>query len=187
MRLKLPFAVLILTSFAFGQQPQQRRIVRPVDNASAVRLQGTLAPRARVDLDRGPVAAIMPLDRMSIVFSRTAAQQAELDRLLAAQHDPSSPEYHKWLTPEEFGDRFGLADADVSLVGAWLTAQGFTVEEIARSRTWIAFHGTAAQVEAAFHTPLHNYMVAGKLHFAPSVEAAVPDAFVPVVSAITGL
>ena len=187
MRLKFVFAVLLFASFAFAQQPQQRRIVRPVDNASAVRLQGTLAPRARVDLDRGPVAATMPLDRMSIVFARTAAQQTELDRLLTAQHDPMSPEYHRWLTPEEFGDRFGLADADVSLVGAWLTAQGFTVEEIARSRTWIAFHGTAAQVEAAFHAPLHNYLVAGKLHFAPSAEAAVPEAFAPVVAAITGL
>jgi Pro-kumamolisin, activation domain len=187
MRLKFVFAVLLVTSSALAQQPQQRRIVRPVDNASPVRLQGTLAPRARADLDRGLVAATMPLDRITMVFARTAAQQADLDRMLAAQHDPTSPEYHKWLTPEEFGDRFGLADADLSLVGAWLTAQGFTVDEIARSRTWIAFHGTAAQVEAAFHAPLHNFMVAGELHFAPSAEAAVPDAFAPVVAAITGL
>ena len=75
----------------------------------------------------------------------------------------------------------------MNLVAVWLAAQGFTVDEIARSRTWIAFSGTAAQVETAFHAPLHNYMVAGKLHFAPSVEAAVPDAFAPAVSAITGL
>src|SRR5512140_82089 len=105
MRLKFVFAVLLFASFAFGQQPQQRRIVRPVDNASAVRLQGTLAPRARANLDRGQVAGTMPLDRITMVFARTAAQQAELDRLLAAQHDPTSGEYHKWLTPEEFGDR----------------------------------------------------------------------------------
>ena len=89
MRLKLAFSVLLLSSFAFAQQTQQqRRIVRPVNNASSVRLQGTLAPRARADLDRGPVVSSMRLDRMTMVFSRTAAQQAELDRLLAAQHDP---------------------------------------------------------------------------------------------------
>jgi len=187
MRLKIAFALLALTSFAFAQQDQQRRIVRPVNNASAVRLQGTLAPRARADMDRGPVASAMRLDRMTMVFSRTAAQQAELDRLLVAQHDPSSADYHRWLTPEEFGDRFGVTEADVNLVAVWLVAQGFTVDDIARGRTWIAFSGTAAQVEAAFHAPLHNYMVGGKLHFAPSVEAAVPDAFAPVVSAITGL
>ena len=161
--------------------------MRPVNNASAVRLQGTLAPRARADMDRGPVASAMRLDRMTMVFSRTAAQQAELDRLLVAQHDPSSADYHRWLTPEEFGDRFGVTEADVNLVAVWLVAQGFTVDDIARGRTWIAFSGTAAQVEAAFHAPLHNYMVGGKLHFAPSVEAAVPDAFAPVVAAVTGL
>ena len=187
MRLKLVFAVLFCTSVAFAQQTEQRRIVRPVNNASTVRLQGTMSPRARAGLDRGQVDNAMRLDRMTIVFSRTAAQQAELDRLLAAQHDPASVEYHKWLTPEEFGDRFGLAAADVNLVAAWLIAQGFTVNDIARSRTWIAFSGTAAQVDAAFRAPLHNYLVGGKLHFAPSAEAAVPDAFAPVVAAITGL
>ena len=91
MRLKLAFAVLLFTSFAFARATQQRRIVRPVNNASAVRLQGTLAPRARADLDRGPVAGDLRLDRMTMVFSRTPAQQAELDRLLAAQHDPALP------------------------------------------------------------------------------------------------
>ena len=187
MQLKLVFAVLLLAPFTLAQQAQQRRIVRPINNASVIRLQGTLAPRARAGLDRGPVAAALPLDRMTMVFSRTSAQQAELDRLLAAQHDPTSRDYHRWLTPEEFGERFGLADGDVQLVGAWLTAQGFTVEEIARSRTWIAFRGTSAQVEAAFRAPLHNYLVAGQMHYAPSAEAAVPDAIAPVVSAITGL
>jgi subtilase family serine protease len=187
MRLRLASTVVLISSFAFAQQAQQQRIVRPVNNASAVRLQGTMAPRAHADLDRGPVASSLRLDRMTMVFSRTAAQQAELDQLLVAQHDPNSADYRRWLTPEEFGDRFGLADADIQLVGAWLTAQGFSVEEIARSRTWIAFSGTAAQVETAFHAPLHNYLVGGQMHYAPSTEAAVPDAIAPVVAAITGL
>lgn len=188
MRLKLLAAfILVVSSFAAAQQTQQRRIVRPIDNAGAVRLGGTLAPRARVELDRGPVAADKPMQHMTVVFSRTAAQQAALDQLLADQQDRNSPNYHKWLTPEEFGDRFGLAQPDVDLVSAWLTGQGFTVDEIARSRTWIAFSGIAAQIEAAFHVPIHNYLVDGVMHYAPSAEAAVPSALADVVSAITGL
>lgn len=179
--------VLFLASFAAAQTAQQRRIVRPIDNASVVRLRGALVPRARAELDRGPVAASMPLQRMTFSFSRTPVQQAALDKLLAEQQDSTSVNYQKWLTPEEFGDRFGLAEADVQLVGAWLTANGFTVEEIARSRTWIAFSGTAAQVEAAFRAPLHNYLVNGTLHYAPSTEPAVPEALAGVVGAITGL
>ena len=187
MRPKLLVAIILLTSFAAAQSIQQRRIVRPIDNSSTVRLQGTLVPRARAELDRGPVAATMPMQHMSLVFARTAQQQTALDQLLTEQQDRTSSNYHKWLTPEEFGDRFGLAQPDVDVIAAWLISQGFTIDDIARSRTWIAFSGIAAQVEAAFHTPIDNYLVDGTLHYAPSVEPAVPDALSGVVSAISGL
>jgi subtilase family serine protease len=187
MRLHLLAVAVLLSSFTFAQQPLQRRIVQPIDNASAVRLRGTLAPRARADLDRGPVAAAMPMQNMSIVFSRTAAQQAELDQLLAEQHDQASANYHKWLTPEEFGNRFGLAEEDIKYVAGWLITQGFTVNEIARSRTWISFSGNAAQVETAFQAPIHNFVVDGVTHYAPSTEAAVPSALSNVITTITGL
>jgi subtilase family serine protease len=180
-------AIILLASLSSAQETRQVRVVRPVDNRSVVRLQGTMHPRARVELDRGPVSASMPMQQITMVFSRTAAQQADLDKLLAEQQDRTSPNYHKWLTPEEFGDRFGLATQDVNLVAAWLQSQGFTVDEIARSRTWIAFSGIAAQIDSAFHTSIHNYVVGGTLHYAPSAEAAVPDAFAGVVAAITGL
>ena len=72
--------------------------------------------------------------------------EAELDSLLTSLNDPNSANYHKWLTPEEFGDRFGLAEEDVKYVAGWLITEGFTVNEIARSRTWISFSGTAARV-----------------------------------------
>ena len=152
-----------------------------------MRLQGTVHPRARMELDRGAAPGDMPLQRMTVVFSRTAAQQADLDQLLAAQQDRSSPNYHKWLTPEQFGDRFGLATQDVDLIAVWLQVQGFTVDEIARSRTWIAFSGIAAQVEVAFHTSIHNFVVDGQTHFAPSTEPSIPSAFPGVVAAISGL
>jgi hypothetical protein len=188
MRTRLAvFVVFLLSSLALAQQVQQRRVVRPVNNANTVRLQGTMHPRALAGTDRGAVAATMPLERMTLVFSRTAEQQAVLDQLLADQQDPNSTSYHKWLTPEEFGDRFGLAQADIDVVSAWLTAQGFKVEEVARARDWIAFSGVAAQVEAAFHAPIHNYVVAGETHFAPSTDLSIPDAFAGSVSGVTGL
>ncbi|HEX8893110.1 MAG TPA: S53 family peptidase, partial [Terriglobales bacterium] len=187
MRLYLLNVAVLVSSLAVAQQPLERRIVRPIDNTSTVKLRGTLAPRARAELDRGPVAAAMPMENMSIVFSRTAAQQTGLNQLLAEQQDQNSANYHKWLTPEEFGDRFGLAEEDVKYVAGWLITEGFTVNEIARSRTWISFSGTAARVEAAFQTPIHNYVVDGVTHYAPTTEAAVPSALSDVVATITGL
>ncbi len=175
----------LLTSLASAQQ--QRRIVRPIDNSSTVRLTGTIQPRIRNATDRGPVSPALPLQRMTMVFSPSQQQQSALDQLLAAQQDPNSANYHKWLTPEEFADRFGLAQSDVDVVSAWLTSQGFTVDEVARGRNWIAFSGIAAQVEAAFHAPIHIYAVGGKTHFAASTDISVPDAFAGIVSGVTGL
>jgi len=187
MRPTIVTAILLLTSFASAQQADQRRIVRPVDNASVSRLAGTVHPRILNAIDRGPVSTMMQLQGMRMVFSPSAQQQAALDQLLAEQQDPSSPNYHKWLTPEEFGNRFGLAEADIVSVSAWLTSQGFSVEEIARGRSWIAFSGTAAQVEAAFRAPIHNYVVGGQIHFAISSDISIPEAFSGVVTGVTGL
>ena len=113
-RLVVP-VVFLLSSLLLAQLTQQRRIVRPVNNVSIVRLQGTMHPRAFSGIDRGPVPAMMPLERMTLVFSRTPEQQAALEQLLAEQQDANSANYHKWLTPEEFGDRFGLAQADIDV------------------------------------------------------------------------
>jgi len=187
MRLKLVAALILLTAFAFAQEAQPRRIVRPIDNASVVRLQGTMHPRVRAAADRGPVSPTMSLERMMLVFQPTPAQQAALDQLLADQQDPSSVNYHQWLTPEQFADRFGLPQPDIDVAAAWLRSQGFTVVETARGRTWIAFSGIAAQAEAAFRTSIHNYLVDGKMHFAASSDVSVPDAFAGVVAGIGGL
>ena len=64
---------------------------------------------------------------MSINFKPTDAQQAALKALLQAQQDPASPSYHKWLTPAQFGQQFGMSSADLAKVSAWLQQEGFTV------------------------------------------------------------
>ena len=180
-------ALLLLASLAFGQVTEQNRIVRPVDNRSMVRLRGTLYPQARAAFDQGPAAPTQRMERMTLFFAPTAEQQAALDQLLAEQQDPSSPNYHKWLTPEEFADRFGISTPDVNTLAAWLSSQGFTVDQIARSRTWIAFSGIAAQVDAAFQTSIHNYLVGGKMHYAASSDPSIPAAFAGVVTGIGAL
>ena len=70
---------------------------------------------------------------------------------------------------------------------AWLRSGGFTVEYQARGRNWIAFSGAAGQVQTAFHTQIHRYRVAGKMHFANATEPSIPAALEPVVLAVQGL
>jgi len=178
---------VLLSSQAFGQIAQPDRIVRAVDNRSAVRLQGTLHPRTRTASDQGPASPTQRMEHMTLFFAPTAEQQAALDQLLAEQQDPISANYHQWLTPEEFAGRFGISSQDINVLAAWLRSQGFTVDETARSRTWIAFSGIAAQVNAAFQTSIHNYLLNGKIHYAASTDPSVPAAFAGVVTGIGAL
>jgi subtilase family serine protease len=102
----------------------------------------------------------------------------------ATLHDPNSPNYHKWLTPEQYGAKFDAADADVAAVTQWLTSNGFTVEQVARGKNWIRFSGSAQQVELAFGTEIHKYAVNDEMHVANAKDLSIPQALAPVVSGV---
>ena len=182
------FRALTLCSFSLGTiMAQQNRITGAVDSLHRVALKGNVHPNANLRFDSGPVDPVMELDHVMIILKRTAAQQADLDRLLVEQQDRSSRNYHAWLTPEQFGDRFGVSSDDVSRVVSWLRGEGFAVREISRARNWIWFSGTAGQVQAALRTQIRRYTIDGELHFANDVEPSVPAAIEPLVSGFEGL
>jgi subtilase family serine protease len=163
------------------------RLRAAIDDRVRSALSGVRPPLARAEADAGRLAGGTRLGGVTLALSRTAAQEEELQALLADQHDPRSPRYHRWLTPEAFAARFGVADEDLAALRAWLAGHGLRVEEVSRSRDRVRVSGTAAQVEAAFGTELHAYRVDGQAHFAPAAEVTLPAAVAPLVQAITGL
>ena len=163
------------------------RIVPPIDNASRVALQGNVRPMFRPGNDLGPVQGSLELANMSLMFRLTESQQAGLSALLEELQNPASPNFHQWLTPEQFADRFGLSRNDINRVVAWLEAQGFTVTDTARSRTWVSSSGSAAQVQAAFQTEIHNFSLNGRTYYANATEPSVPSALADVVLVIYAL
>jgi len=128
---------------------------------------------------------VMPY--MTLTLAPSASQQAGLNKLLAEQQTPGSPNYHRWLTPEEYGQRFGASDADIGKIAQWLQQQGLQVVSVARGKSWIAASGTAAHVEAAFQTEIHSYVAGGETHFANASAPSVPAAFGSLVQGIRGL
>ncbi len=124
---------------------------------------------------------------LSIRFRPTAEQSEALERLLDEQQNPSSPQFHSWLTPEEFGELFGLSPDDLTKVSGWLEAQGFQVEAVAKSRTYITFNATAGQVRNTFKTELHRYRAEGDSHFANAGDLEVPEALAPLLTAVRGM
>jgi subtilase family serine protease len=127
------------------------------------------------------------MEHMLLTLKSSPAQQAALAQLLKDQQDPSSPQYHRWLTPAEFGDRFGASAQDLDVVTRWLEGRGFRIENAAPSRLVIDFSGTAANVEQTFHTEIHRYRVHDELHWANSMNPQIPAALSVVVAGIVSL
>lgn len=165
----------------------QDRIVRGIDNGQIATVKGNVHPQARAEFDQGAADSALRLQGLTILFKPTAAQQAAVDSLLAAQQDRSSPNYHRWLTPEQFASLNGISQNDLNQVVSWLQSQGFQVGATARSRTWVSFSGTAQQVGAAFHTSIHRFAVNGETHYANAAAPAVPAAFADLVLGVRGL
>jgi subtilase family serine protease len=137
-----------------------------------------------MQLDRGAAPASLPMQRMLLVLKRSDQQEADLRRLLDEQQDRSSPNYHKWLTPEDFGRRFGPADQDIQTVTSWLQSHGFQIAQVSKGRTVIKFSGTAAMVQEAFRTSVHKNVADGVSHWANSTDPSIPTALTPVVTGV---
>jgi subtilase family serine protease len=186
-RFLFPLVVLSFLSVASLAQTPAPRISAAIDNAHRITIPGTHPPMARQANDTGQVPSGTKLGGISIVFSRTASQEATLQALIAEQQHSSSASYHKWLTPEEFANQFGVADSDISKVESWLEEEGFAVDGVSRSKNRVTFSGTAGQVAAAFGTELHYYTVDDQVHYAPSKDLSVPAALSSVVQSIMNL
>ena len=181
-------AVVIATGVAgLGASAQTRRITRPIDSTQRFTLPDHIHPRARAEYDQGRVSPSFVLSHITIGLALSDAQKADLDQLLRAQQDPSSAEYHHWLKPEEYAQRFGASDADLAKITAWLQSEGLTVTGVARGHNWISVDGTAAQVERAFQTEIHRYVVGGETHFANATSLSLPVALQGVIGNIHGL
>ncbi len=161
-------------------------ITQPINESQLTVLKGNTHPLARPQFDLGTAPATLPLQRMLLVMKRSPQQESALERLLSDQQDKSSPNYHKWLTPEEYGRQFGPSDADIRTITAWLQSHGFQVGST-KGRTVLEFSGSASQVQEAFHTTIHKYVVNEEQHWANANNPSIPSALTPAVAGISTL
>jgi subtilase family serine protease len=181
------FAVFVcLSCIAAPLRAQDDRIGAPVESSIRTTLSGTVHPKVTTQNEIGFADPLRRLDYVSLLLKKTPAQQNALERLLEQQLDSSSPNYHRWLTPEGYADRFGVSLNDLAKIAAWLGTQGFKIEATARGRDWIAFSGTVSQAAAAFHTEFHRYRVDGEDHFGNATELVVPESLANFIEGIRG-
>jgi len=124
---------------------------------------------------------------LTLVLALHPDRQKALEELLAAQQDPASPEYQQWLSPSEFGARFGLADEQIDAITGWLESQGLRVDWVAPGRNFIGFSGAAGDVGRAFQTELNTYSVNGKRRMSVASAPRIPAEIAPFIQSIRGL
>ena len=167
--------------------PVPARVLREVRNDERIARPDSVHPRARPQDDRGPVDDALRLEQMVLVLQPSEAQAQALAALQQDQQDPQSPAYRQWLSPEDFARRFGVAQSDIDAITAWLTQQGFRVDEVGAGRRSIVFSGNARQVREAFGVTLRYYERDGARHIAHADPVRLPAALAEVVAGVASL
>jgi hypothetical protein len=181
------FAIILWGNLAQAQSSGQARIDSPIKNEERVVVRGSVSPFLKASVDTGRMAGGQNLGRMVLMLAPTAEQEQAAAGLVAAQHDSSSPAFHKWLTPAQFGQQFGVAADDATKIQQWLQGQGLTVHEVAQSRRFVVFSGTVGQVEQAFSTEMHTYSYKDKKFIANASDVQIPSALASVVKGVVRL
>jgi hypothetical protein len=169
-----------------GSRTAAPAITEPIDDTRVVPLHGNVRADLSADRDLGPVEDTLPL-RLYLVLQRSPAQQAALENLIERQQQPTAPEFHQWITPQQFGERFGASEQDIAKVTAWLESHGMRVHGVMNNASFIDFAATARDVRETFGTQLHYFKVGDNKHPALVQDPMIPAAMATVVAGIQGL
>lgn len=181
------FALAALAPVSSYAQSRQPLIAQRIDDAVLHTLAGNTRPEAVAANDRGRVEDSFQMEHMLLQLRRPSEQEDALRSLIEDLHDAGSPNFHRWLTAEEFGKNYGPAPEDLDKITGWLESHGLTVNTIYSSGMAIDFSGTAGQVGDAFHTAIHYYDVAGVRHIANASDPRIPSALAPVLAGVVSL
>ena len=163
------------------------RLTQAVDESVLSPIKGTVHPLATAKNDRGAVDESLALERVQVVLKRSPEQEQTLQQAIRDLHTPGSASYHKWLTPEQFGQRFGASDQDIATITAWLAKHGIAVTKVNPGKGTLEFSTSAANFRQTFHTALHKYSVDGQVHYANVSDPQIPAALAPVFGGFSSL
>jgi len=132
-----------------------------------------------------PVGVVPPTQPLHLMLVLQIPNQKKLDDYIKRIYTPNDPLYHHYLTPQQFGDMFGLSQADYNRVINWAKSQGFQVTQTYKNRLLLGITTSAMKAQNAFHVKLRQYTGPdGSKFYAPDSNPTAPP--VPIVG-IVGL
>jgi len=134
-----------------------------------------------------PVGRFASSNQLELTIGLNLQNRAALTNLLREIYDPNSPNYHQYLSPEQFAAKFGPKEQDYAAVIAFANTNGLRVTRKHPNRTMLDVAGSVADIEKAFHVKMyvHQHPVEARTFYAPDTEPSL-DLAVPVLS-IAGL
>jgi len=166
--------IAVVGCSSLSQAQTSDRITTSLYSGEMVQLKGNVHSLAKPEFDLGRADSSRLIEGIALSFRLSPAQQQDLDGFLKELGDRSSPNYHKYLTPRQFGSRFGLSENDIDKVTSWLSSEGFAHIKVAHSHNRISFDGTIGQIESVLRVEVHSYLVDGVVHFANAGAPSVP-------------
>jgi subtilase family serine protease len=142
-------------------------------------------PLAVPRLHLQPSGALAATQHLKLAIGLPLRNLESLTNLLGQIYDPASPNYHHYLTPQQFTEQFGPTEQDYQAVIAFAKANGLTVTGTHPNRVLVDVDGTVAEVQQAFHVTMRVYQhpVENRTFYAPDVEPSL-DLTVPIAGVI---
>jgi subtilase family serine protease len=160
---------------------------RAVGESAGRQVLTNCVPAEVKNLNLQPVGRPSSSQHLKLGIALPLRNEAGLQKLLREIYDPSSPQYHHYLSVEESRDQFGATMADHQALIDFLKSRGLTVTTTYSNRLYVSVDGTVDHIEKAFHVvmKLYQHPTQGRTFFAPDVEPSL-DLDVPVLG-INGL
>jgi hypothetical protein len=160
-----------------------------IPNANAAErqvLRGHMV-KAVANLHLQPLGEPSSSSNLDLVITLPLRNAETLTNLLQQLYDPTSLQYHHYLTSEQFTEMFGPSEQDYQTVIDFAKANGFTVTGTHSNRTLVAIRSSIANIEKTFQVTLHVYQHPTEVRefYAPDTEPSL-DLTVPILH-IAGL
>jgi Pro-kumamolisin, activation domain len=122
------FTTVVFSPVRGSAQSRSALVHEVVNDASRITLIGNTHPMIGQAKELGPVEEDAPTGQLMLVLKRSPLEEQALESYLQSLQDKNSANYHHWMTPDQFGVRWGAVDSDLAAVKGWLESHGFVVE-----------------------------------------------------------
>ncbi len=171
-------ALLSASSLAWGQQPKVKPLGAPYSSNT---------PQQVVLGTATPIQAYDPASKLKLAISIKAPKMAEEESFLKELQDKHSPNFHKWLTPDEWNARFAPSAEDEQAVVDWAQSQHLTVIGRYPNRLIVNVEGTVDAIQKAFNISINKYQVDSEVEFSNDRDPQIPAHLQNIIEYVDGL